>query len=99
MSLYERTCDENADKYKNWKGDVKNEDWTLTKIANTIRKSPVFFELPKRKQKEYSADEIVNFFRKNTFYKSYVYENSNKHTVLMRDWRLKPVEEDEDDEE
>jgi hypothetical protein len=96
-SLFEKRCEENADKYINWKGKEEDEDWTLSKIAGHIRKAPEFYDLPKSKQKEYKADVIEEFFRKNNFYKSSVYTDTNKHALRMRDWRLKPVEAEEDD--
>jgi phage/plasmid-associated DNA primase len=91
-SLFEKRCMENAGKYINWKGDKEDEDWTLSKIAGHIRKSPEFYDLSKSKQKEYKAEVIEEFFRKNNFYKSSVYTDTNKHALRMRDWRLKLVE-------
>jgi hypothetical protein len=96
-SLFEKRCDENASKYKNWKGDDEDGDWTLPKIAGHIRKASEFYDLPKSKQKEYKAEVIEEFFRKNNFYKSSIYTDTNKHALRMRDWRLKPVEEEEED--
>lgn len=94
-SLFEKRCDENVDKYIDYKGNNKDEDWTLSKIAQAIRKSQDFYELPKTKQKEYKAEVIEEFFRKNNFYKSSVYMDTNKHALRMRDWRLKPREEED----
>ena len=96
-SLFEKRCEENADKYINWKGKEEDEDWTLSKIAGHIRKAPEFYDLPKSKQKEYKAEVIEEFFRKNNFYKSSVYTDTNKHALRMRDWRLKLAEAEEDD--
>lgn len=95
-SLFEKRCEENVAKYMNWKGKEEDDDWTLSKIAGHIRKAPEFYDLPKSKQKEYKAEVIEEFFRKNNFYKSSVYTDTNKHALRMRDWRLKPVEEEED---
>jgi phage/plasmid-associated DNA primase len=99
QSLFEKRCEENVAKYKNAKGDKEDEDWTLPKIAQGIRKSREFYELPKSKQKEYKAEVIQDFLMKNNFYKSSCYNVPNKHAWLMRDWRLKPQEEDGDEEE
>jgi len=96
-SLFVKRCEENAGKYINWKGQEEDEDWTLSKIAGHIRKSPEFYDLSKSKQKEYKAEVIEEFFRKNNFYKSSVYTDTNKHALRMRDWRLKLVEAEEDD--
>jgi phage/plasmid-associated DNA primase len=97
-SLFEKRCEGNSNIYVNWKGDLKNEDWTIAKIAGHIRKSPEFYDLPKSKQKEYKADVIEEFFRKNNFYKLSVYTDTHKHALCMRDWRLKPVIVDEDED-
>jgi phage/plasmid-associated DNA primase len=97
-SLFEKRCEGNADKYKNWKNKVEDEDWTIAKIAQTIRKAPEFYDLPKLKQKEYKAEVIEDFFRKNNFYKSIVYMDTDKHALRMKDWRLKPVEIEEEDD-
>jgi len=100
QSLFEKRCEENVDKYLDAKGntDKGDEDWTLAKVAVAIRKSQEFYELPKSKQKEYKAEVIETFFMKNNFYKSACYNDLKKHAWRLRDWRLKPVEdEDEDD--
>ena len=97
-SLFEKRNVENKDKYENWKGNAEDADWSLSKVVGHIRKSAEFFELPKSKQKEYKAEDIEEFFKKNNFYKSSVYMDTNKHALKLRDWRLKlKVEEDEDD--
>ena len=96
-TLFEKRCEENVDKYLDAKDNPKDEDWTLPKVAQAIRKSHDFFELPKSKQKEYKAEVIEHFFIKNNFYKSSCYNDSNKHAWRMRDWRLKPVEYLEDE--
>ena len=91
-SVFEKRQEENVSKYLNWKGKAEDEDWTLSKVAGYIRKVPEFYELPKSKQKEYKAEVIEEFFRKNNFYKTSVYTDTNKHALRMKDWRLKPVE-------
>jgi hypothetical protein len=96
-SLFEKRNVENVDKYENWKGNKEDADWTLTKVVGYIRKSAEFYELPKNKQKEYKAEEVEDFFKKNNVYKSSVYMDTDKHALRMRDWRLKPKEEEEDD--
>jgi len=95
-SIFEKRKEKNATTYVDWKGNQNDEDWTLAKIAQELRKSNDFYDLPKKKQKEYSAEAIDEFLRKNNFYKSSVYKDTNKHAFKMRDWRLKPKEmEDE----
>jgi len=86
-----------ANKYHNWKGEIEDKDWTISKIAGHIRKSQDFYELPKTKQKEYKVDVIEKFFMKNNFYKISCYYNSDTHAWRMRDWRLKLKEEEVDD--
>lgn len=94
-SLFESYCEEKSTEYVNWKGEIEDRDWTLPKIAGHIRKSPDFNELPKKLQKEYKADVIIEFFCKNNFYKSIVYTDTIRHAFCMKDWRLKVVEEDD----
>jgi len=98
-SLFEKRQEENAGRYENWKGDLKDEDWTLPKVVGVIRKSSDFYELPKPKQKEYKADVVEEFFKKNSFYKSSIYMDTDKHAFRMKNWRLKPREEDIEEEE
>jgi len=98
-SIFEKRSEENVDKYLNWKGELADADWSLAKIAQAIRKSPEFYDLDKKKQKEYKAEVIEEFFRKNNFYKSSVYTDANKHALFMRGWRMKPKEEVESDDE
>jgi len=98
QTLFEKRVEKKASEYLNAKGEVEDKDWTLPKIAQAIRNSKEFYELPKSKQKEYKADMIVDFFVKNNVYKSSCYKNSNKHAWFVRDWRLKPAEEDSDDD-
>lgn len=98
-SIFEKQTAENVGSYKNWKGDLADTDWSLAKIAQAIRKSPEFYDLDKKKQKEYKAEVIEEFFRKNNFYKTSVYADANKHTLFMRGWRMKPKEEVESDNE
>jgi len=97
-SLFEKRQEENAGRYENWKGKLEDEDWTLPKVVGLIRKSPDFYELPKPKQKEYKADVVEEFFKKNSFYKSSVYMDTDKHAFRMKNWRLKPREEDIEEE-
>jgi len=97
-SLFEKRQEENKNRYENWKGDLKDEDWTLPKVVGVIRKSQDFFELPKSKQKEYKADVVEEFFKKNSFYKSSIYMDTDKHAFKMKNWRLKPQEEELDEE-
>lgn len=96
-SIFERRVEENVDRYVNWKNEPNDGDWSLAKIAQAIRKAPEFYDLPKSKQKEYKAEAIEEFFRKNNFYKTSVYTDTHKHALFMRDWRLKPVEIEEEE--
>jgi len=96
-SIFEKRNEENVSKYVNWKNEVSDADWSLAKIAQAVRKSPEFYDLPKSKQKEYKAEAIEEFFRKNNFYKTSVYTDAHKHALFMRDWRLKPVEIEEEE--
>lgn len=88
-SLFEKRIESHADHYVNWKGAKEDTDWTLSKVALHIRKSPDFMDLSKQKQKEYKTEVIEEFFCKNNFYKSSIYMNENKHAIMLRDWRLK----------
>lgn len=98
-AIFEKRSEENKDEYVNWKGEKSDTDWSLAKIAQAIRKSPEFYDLDKKKQKEYKAEVIEEFFRKNNFYKTSVYTDANKHALFMRDWRMKPKEESEECED
>jgi phage/plasmid-associated DNA primase len=98
-TLFEKRCEENVDKYLDAKGNEKDEDWTFHKIAQAIRNSQEFYELPKSKQKEYKAVVIEEFFMKNSFYKSDCYNDTHKHAWRMRNWRLKPKEEEDEEED
>lgn len=97
MLLFEKRCEENAAKYLNWKSEPEDEDWTLSKVVGHIRKSLEFRDLPKQKQKEYKAEVVEEFFRKNNVYKSSIYTDTHKHALRMRGWRLKLVEEVDED--
>ena len=78
------------------KNEVFDEDWTLPKFISCIRKSHLFYELSKKKQKEYTAEAIETFLRKNKYYKDSIYNNTHNHALMMREWRLKPQEEEDD---
>jgi hypothetical protein len=93
---YEIRNEENQAEYRNWKGETEDADWTISKIASHIRKTQDFYDLPKEKKKEYTAKDVEDFFRTNKFYKSYVYMNTDKHAWVMRNWRLKPEEKEEE---
>lgn len=101
--IFEKRDDETAnnDKYMNWKGGTSggDKDWTLSKIAVHIRKSSDFAELPKRKQKEYSGVVIEAFFQKNRIYKKSVYKDTHTHALQIKDWRLKPIEKDDESDD
>ena len=91
MALFELRCEANIDKYKNAKDEPSDEDWTIYKIVQSIRKSAEFYDLDKKRQKEYKAEVIEEFFKKNAFYKNSLYADTHKHAQCMRNWRLKPV--------
>ena len=76
---------------------MEDEDWTILKIATTIRKSSDFYELPKKKQKEYDANYITDFLQKNSFYKPYIYTDGRNECRRLRGWRLKPVVDEDSD--
>lgn len=99
QELFEKRVEENKDLYINYKGKTEDCDWTLSKIAVSIRKSSSFISLDKRKQKEYSAKAIEEFLTTNVLYKKYVYKDSHKHAVLLRGWRLIPVLDSDTEEE
>jgi phage/plasmid-associated DNA primase len=95
-TLFEVRCEENATKYKNWKGEVEDADWTLPKVIKKIKESKEFYELPKNKKKEYKTNgDIENFFNTNLFYKSIIYKDSSSHSTKFKSWRLKLEEEEE----
>ena len=96
IELFEPRNEENKDKYVSWKNDKADEDWTLAKIAQYIRTSPAFYELSRKKQKEYTADYIVKFIRDNRFYRGLCSHNSHTNQWYLRDWRKKPHPSDED---
>lgn len=97
-SLFEKRNESNASRYTNWKGETKDEDWTLPKVAKRIRESNDFkTEVPKHKQKEYKQEVVESFFQKNSFYKGAVYQDSHRHISKLRGYRLKPQEEEETD--
>ena len=95
ISLFEKRQEENSNEYQDWKGNTWDEDWSLPKRAGYIAD---FYELPKSKQKEFKAEVIEEFFRNDNVYKSSVYTDAHRHTLKMRDWRLKPQEVDENDD-
>ena len=99
QELFEKRTEENKDLYRNAKGELKDEDWTMPKIVKRIKDSKEFRELPKQKQKDYSVKgAIEEFLSTNGVYRNSVYRNSHTHAVLMRDWRLRPEEEEEEEE-
>lgn len=96
VSLFEKRVDDVKERLKRY-GD-KDIDWTLPKIAGEIRKSKDFYDLPKLKQKEYTSKAIQEFFMKNKIYKSSVYKDTHIKSFYMRDWRLTPITNEEDEE-
>lgn len=95
-SLFEKHSENNQSIYKNWKGEVEDKDWTLSKAVSHLRKSSEFYDLPKDKKKEYTPTACEEFFRKNPFYKSVVYMDTHSHSFRIKKWRLKPVDEEEE---
>jgi hypothetical protein len=77
---------------------AKDEDWTLPAIITHIRNSRAFHHMPRSKQKEYTKEKVVAFFNTNHFYKNLLYQEASTHAVKMRDWRLKPLEKEEEEE-
>jgi hypothetical protein len=97
ISLFEKRNELNIQKYKNNNNDKSDNDWTLPKIADKIRKCPEFFLLSKEKQREYTAKNIKEFFTTNIFYKTDIYFDSSKHADMLKGWRLIPREEEEEE--
>jgi hypothetical protein len=96
--LFEKRCEANADCYLNWKGNKADEDWTLTKIIKVLLKSSEFYDLPRKKQEEYSVKGIEEFLRTNNYYKGSVYTNTERHATLLKNWRLKVIRDEEEEE-
>lgn len=101
INLFEKRVEEKANLYQDWKGLLSDNDWSLVKIIKKIRESHEFFELlkDKKKRKQYTAEYIETFFRKNAIYKSSIIMDSKKHTYKMVGWRLKPLIKEQDEEE
>lgn len=92
-TLFEIRNEENKDEYKNPEDKYKDEDWTLSKIVARIRGCEDFHTLPKRLQKEYTADNVKEFFKTNSYYKDSVKHNSSSKQDFLLGWRLKPTED------
>jgi phage/plasmid-associated DNA primase len=97
-SLFEKRIETNAKDYVNWKGDKVDEDWTVAKVISCIMKSKEFNELPKSKKREYKKENIEQFFKTNSFYKSSIYTDNKKHALFIKGWRLKLVDEGLDED-
>ena len=84
-------------KYLNHKNEPSDEDWSLAKVATTIKNSGAFYELSASKKKEYSAKGVIeDFFRTNKIYKSSVYTDTHTKQVKVRGWGMRePAEEEE----
>ena len=83
--------------YKNYKGEDEDKDWTLKKVCAVILRSNDFKDLTKEKKKEYTTEKVVEFFKKNKFYKNSIYYNSSLKSDYIKDWRLKPMEDELDE--
>ena len=88
-TLFEPYNEENKDLYVDSKGEPYNEDWTIPQISILIRGSGAFKDLPKMRQKEYNAEYVKTFFRKNALYKKDWYVDAKKHAECLKGWRLK----------
>jgi hypothetical protein len=90
-SLFEKRRDEVAGHYIGSRGEVCDEDWSLSAVVKHLRGSREFMTMTKRKQnsKEMKAAAMKTFFQTNVFYKNDVYTNSTTKQTLLRDWRLK----------
>ena len=78
-------------KYKNTKGDIRDEDWTVAQIVKKIRSSDVFMSLPRKEKCNKSGVPKAKkeLFETSAFYKKYAtFKAGNKTTVLKR-WRLR----------
>ncbi|TAF37400.1 MAG: hypothetical protein EAZ66_07160, partial [Alphaproteobacteria bacterium] len=88
-TLFEPYDEEKKDLYLDSKGEPYNEDWTIPQISILIRGSGEFKDLPKIRQKEYNAEYVKTFFRKNALYKKEWYMDAKKHAECLKGWRLK----------
>ena len=87
--------EEDQAKYKNDKGQLENNDWTLAKIVAAIRASKEFKDLPKSKKSQFTATKSKEFFETNHFYKPFVNTNSSTKQTYLVGWRRR-LEDDTD---
>ena len=93
VGLFEPRDETRADNYKDIRGLPSDADWTLKDIVTKVRSSTEFYELPKHKKKELSADKVKDFFRTNEYYKSKIREDTHTKKTTIVGWRLK-IDED-----
>ena len=92
-TLFERRSDDASvrAKYKNAKGDIRDEDWTVAQIVKKIRSSDVFMSLPRKEKysNEWSAKAMKEFFKTSEFYKKYATFRAGNKTTVLKGWRLR----------
>lgn len=95
MALFEKRSmnPKRIQKYHNAKRVPKDEDWTVSAIANEIRQSSDFHKLGRntKESKEMKVDGIKEFFKTNKFYKTFIYHNRHSKQIVLKGWRFKPV--------
>lgn len=96
-SLFEKRDETRLELYLDEKGAVSDADWTLPRIVQKIRNSQGFYDLPKDKRKEYTAEKVKDFFMTNRFFKGAVTKNTKNNAFELTGWRLIPVVSDEPD--
>ena len=100
IDLFEPYDEIKKDEYRNAKYELSNNDWTLSAIANVIRKGNAFKNLSKKKQEsdELKKDAFIEFFKTNKFYKNAVSYSTDTKQFTLKGWRKKIIEADEEEE-
>ncbi len=73
------------------------EDWTLPAIVKEIRESSQFKLLSKKRQREYNASVLKEFFVTNRLYRRMVYTDNKNNTSKLRNWRRREIDEADKD--
>lgn len=97
IELFEKRNEAHKEQYVNWKREPEDADWSISKIAQHIRKSSEFYDLPRKTKEEQTNKKVEEFFQTNKLYKVDCYNDTHSHTFKMKDWRLKPASLDEDE--
>jgi hypothetical protein len=78
-------------------GNPFDEDWTLPSIASILRSSRTsFHSLPKKVQQELTKDNIKQFFITNKIYKKMIKNDTERHAIILQNYRLKKPENDDE---